>query len=94
MSVLEGFKEAGIVTLAFPSHLSHILQPLDVSAFYSYVLKHYHQMRRKTKVLNAFQVCIAIRDAYETSFTSSNIISGLYKSGVWSGEALGTVPPA
>ncbi|KFY97969.1 hypothetical protein V498_01766 [Pseudogymnoascus sp. VKM F-4517 (FW-2822)] len=71
----------------FPSHLTHILQPLDVGIFQPY--KHYH----KEAVLKAirdmdleYNIASFIRDLpyiREQTFKESTIISAFQKAGIW-----------
>jgi hypothetical protein len=76
-----------IYPYAFPGHLTHILQPLDVGVFQSY--KHWHQKAVQHSIRNLeidyniasfFRDLKAIRD---DTFKESTIQGAFRKAGVW-----------
>ncbi|KFY20161.1 hypothetical protein V493_07734, partial [Pseudogymnoascus sp. VKM F-4281 (FW-2241)] len=79
--------ENNILIYTFPSHLTHILQPLDVGIFQPY--KHWH----REAVLKAiremdldYSLSSFIRDLpniREQTFKESTIISAFEKAGIW-----------
>jgi hypothetical protein len=79
--------EYNIIIYTFPSHLTHILQPLDVGIFQPY--KHWHKEAVLTAIRDmdiAYDLCSFTRDLTwirEQTFKESTIISAFQKAGVW-----------
>jgi hypothetical protein len=72
---------------AFPSHLTHILQPLDVGIFHPY--KHYHKEAVHTAIQNLdleYNLSSFMRDLpkiRQDTFKEQTIIHAFAKAGVW-----------
>lgn len=78
--------ENRVLVIGFPSHLSHILQPLDVSVFSSFKSKvrgHMHKLTRVKKNLDAFDIANMLSLSIQESHTIKNIRSGFHRSGAW-----------
>jgi hypothetical protein len=79
--------EHNIITYAFPSHLTHILQPLDVGIFQPY--KHWHREAVHSAIWNLdleYNIRSFIRDLStirEQTFKELTIIYAFKKAGVW-----------
>jgi hypothetical protein len=80
-------KEHNIHLYAFPSHLTHILQPLDVGIFQPY--KHWHKEAVHSAVRN-FDLEYTLRSFMrdlpkirEQTFKESTIIHAFIKAGIW-----------
>ena len=90
-NTLQLMKENRVIVIAMPAHTSHRLQPLDVSvfsAYKSYIQKEIHTMAKCKTILDAFDIAICIRNAYSSSHTTVNIVSGFYRSGAWDEQLL------
>jgi hypothetical protein len=80
-------KEHNIHLYAFPSHLTHILQPLDVGIFQPY--KHWHKEAVHTAVRNLdleYTLHSFMRDLpkiREQTFKESTIKHAFTKAGIW-----------
>jgi len=78
--------ENGIVPFAFPPHITHILQPLDVVVFQQY--KHYHTKVINITVHNSYiqitklEFLAAISDIRHKTFKESTIHSAFQKTGL------------
>ncbi|KFX88861.1 hypothetical protein V490_07366 [Pseudogymnoascus sp. VKM F-3557] len=76
-----------IILLAFPSHLTHVLQPLDVGIFQPY--KHWHKqavLRAIREVDITYNLPLFMRDLSqmrERTFKDSTIQSAFQKAGIW-----------
>ena len=70
-----------VICLSFPSHSSHILQALDVSVFHSFkahLRDTQIEFRRDIKkTLNYDDLPFIVKGAWDQSFTTSNIKSGM-----------------
>lgn len=85
---LRVLKENGIIVVGLPSHTSHVLQPLDVTVFGPFKNSLRSELQRirlvtRGRPLGVFQIAEAIRKAYDSSETRTNIISGFQKTGLW-----------
>ena len=81
-NTLQLMKENWVIVIAMPAHTSHRLQPLDVSVFSvykSYIQKEIHNMAKCKTILDSFDIAICIRNAYSSSHTTANIVSGFYR---------------
>jgi hypothetical protein len=80
-------EKSNIHIYSFPSHLTHILQPLDVGIFQPY--KHWHKEAVHTAVWNLdleYTLQSFMRDLpkiREQTFKESTIIHAFQKAGVW-----------
>jgi hypothetical protein len=79
--------EYNITPWAFPSHMTHIMQPLDVSCFQPY--KHWHDKANK-KALRAGELSYGISDFLydlpsirDQTFKPGTIKKGFLESGLW-----------
>ncbi|KFY10587.1 hypothetical protein V492_04923 [Pseudogymnoascus sp. VKM F-4246] len=76
-----------IIIYTFPSHLTHVLQPLDVGIFQPY--KHYHREAVLTAIRDmdiTYDLCSFTRDLTwirEQTFKESTIRSAFQKAGIW-----------
>ncbi|KFY86473.1 hypothetical protein V500_07602 [Pseudogymnoascus sp. VKM F-4518 (FW-2643)] len=76
-----------IILWAFPSHLTHVLQPLDVGIFQPY--KHWHRqavLRAIREVDITYNLPLFMRDfpqIRERTFKESTIQSAFQKAGIW-----------
>ena len=79
--------ESKIIIYTFPSHLTHILQPLDVGIFQPY--KHWHREAVLTAIRDMdleYTLRSFMRDLShirEQTFKESTIIHAFQKAGVW-----------
>ena len=79
--------EYNIIIYTFPSHLTHILQPLDVGIFQPY--KHWHReavLRAIRDMDITYDLQSFMRDLThirEQTFKESTIISAFQKAGIW-----------
>ena len=79
--------EYHIIIWAFPSHLTHILQPLDVGIFQPY--KHWHRqavLRAIREMDLTYNLPLFMRDLLhmrEQTFKESTIQSAFWKAGIW-----------
>ena len=79
--------EYNILLYAFPSYLTHVLQPLDVGIFQPY--KHWHCEAVHTAIQNldlVYNLRSFIRDLLkirEQTFKASTITHAFKKAGVW-----------
>jgi hypothetical protein len=80
-------QENNIIPYTFPSHLTHILQPLDVGIFHPY--KHWHKraVQYATRNLDLdYNISSFFRDLAsirENTFKSTTIIHAFQKAGMW-----------
>lgn len=96
LSLLVQMRDAGVVIFAFPSHTSHVLQPLDVAVFgpfKCYIQKEVHKFARVKSVLDTFDVSVILFDALRQAFTAENIRSGFLRSISWNDELGGADAP-
>ncbi|KAK5991832.1 MFS-type transporter clz9-like protein [Cladobotryum mycophilum] len=79
--------EFDIVVAVFPSHSTHILQPLDVGVFQP--LKNSQQKVIRSMLQSSFfnfsrlDFLTSFKRTYDNGFTKHNIISGFEKSGIY-----------
>ncbi|KFY29345.1 hypothetical protein V491_00092, partial [Pseudogymnoascus sp. VKM F-3775] len=79
--------ESHIIIYTFPSHLTHVLQPLDVGIFQPY--KHWHRqavLRAIRAVDISYNLPLFMRDLpqmRELTFKESTIQSAFQKAGMW-----------
>jgi hypothetical protein len=76
----------GTHILVFPSHCTHVLQPLDVGIFHNF--KQTLQKAVEKHMMNAREVSKStiaqlVAEAWESSLTTANILSGFRDSGIW-----------
>lgn len=93
--MLQLFKGNDVIDLAIPFQLSHILQSFDVSVFRSFkchLKMCFQRVSWEHKVLLDFYVSVVICDAYQSSFKSSNAISGFFRTGIWNSKARSICP--
>ena len=79
-------KHNDVVVKELPTHMSHVLQPLDVTVFgrfKSFLKREVHNKALGEPVLDNFGVTDIIRYALSDSLTSSNVCSGFKKCEVW-----------
>ena len=80
-------KEHNIIIYTFPSHLTHVLQPLDVGIFQPY--KHWHREAVLAAIRHmdiTYDLQSFMRDLTcmrEQTFKESTIISAFQKAGIW-----------
>lgn len=80
-----------IILVAFPSHLTHIPQPLDVGVFQP--MKKAHQKPSQKPVahtnlaLSQLEFLTTFQKMYDEGFTKQNIISGFKKTGIFPPDA-------
>lgn len=79
---------AGVVILTLPPHCSHRLQPLDVSVYFPF--KAFYNQGIESWLINDLGqtmdiYCVAeiVGQAYPRVFTTSNIASGFWTSGIY-----------
>lgn len=88
----------GIIVAGLPAHTSHVLQPLDVGVFSSCKenfrkLLCTRSITSKRNVRNdIFTICELLSKAYHMSVTSSNVMGGFRRSGLWVQEKRGPDP--
>lgn len=85
-NTLQLFRENDIIVIALPAHTSHVLQPLDVSVFSSYksyLQREIHTFAQRKKLLDAFDIAMGISRAYTKALTTSNIVDGFIRTGLW-----------
>ena len=76
-----------IIVAVFPSHSTHILQPLDVGVFQP--LKHAHQKILQKSLFSGNLAFVrldfleAFQQMYDEGFTRQNIISGFEETGIY-----------
>ncbi|GBM51366.1 hypothetical protein AVEN_110816-1 [Araneus ventricosus] len=81
-------KENGIVLLSFPPHCSHRLQPLDVAVYGAFkgackVSFNDWLLNHPGKTVSIYNIPSLAAKAYYKSFTPTNILSGLKKTGIF-----------
>lgn len=81
-------RQNGIVLCTFPPHCTHRLQPLDVSVMGPFKTKLAQKQNswlisNPGKTISVLQLPGIVKDAFELSFTRSNITAGFKKSGIW-----------
>lgn len=87
IEVIDYAKENDIHLLTFPSHTSHLLQPLDVSVYkslknaWSKVMNDY-KSAHPTSAPTRFDFCRLLTPAYNHAFQSSIIMNGFRKTGI------------
>ena len=79
--------ENNIHLLCLPSHTSHILQPLDVGCFKSFkanfsIACHMYLLERPGQVITTNAIASLVHQAWYSSFTAVNILSGFRKCGI------------
>ena len=79
-------KENKIIALCMPSHLSHLLQPLDVVP-YSLLKRHYSNRisllaRSRVYYINKETFLLAFKAAYKKTFTLENVRAGFRGAGL------------
>jgi hypothetical protein len=79
-------KENKIITLCMPSHLLHLLQPLDVVP-YSLLKRHYSDgisllARSRIYYINKETFLLAFKAAFKKTFTQENICAGFRGAGL------------
>ena len=92
-TVLQCFKNNGVVVITIPAHTSHVLQPLDVSVygtFKSYIQREVNNRTMVKRVLDVFDVADIFKFAMSGAVTARNVISGFMKCGIWNAESNGT----
>lgn len=88
LDVINKAREAQVIIICFPSHLTHILQPLDVAIFgplkKAYKLA-YHEYfnNHPMEPLNNPLFTKLIASPWLKSFSAENLINGFAKTGLW-----------
>ena len=88
IEVLELARVDGVHILCFPAHSTHILQPLDVGVFKSFK-PHFskacsrYMSEHPGRVVTADKLASLVAEAWPTSFTNVNIMSGFKKTGIY-----------
>lgn len=75
---LEFFNSHGVICVSLPSHMSHFVQPLDVSVFRSFKQKLRQGISRAYKIHQTFEIfdaCSIISNAHIVSITRPNSTS-------------------
>ncbi len=76
-----------VIPVAFPAHLTHVMQPLDVGVFQPY--KHWHNKAIQYAIANLdFEYTIAsflrdLADVWAQTFTKGTIKDAFRKAGMW-----------
>ena len=86
LEVVSLLRENRVHVVAFPSHTSHVLQPLDVSVFgpfKSRVQAQLHKLSRHTRCIDVFGASMCLTTAYNASVTYINILHGFKRTGLW-----------
>jgi hypothetical protein len=80
------YTERKIITLCIPLHLSHILQPLDVSCFAPLKLSYGKQIeafvQNRLNHIIKLEFLSAFKEAFKAAFTEQNIKSGFRATGL------------
>ena len=85
LEVVSLLRENRVHVVAFPSHTSHVLQPLDVSVFgpfKSRVQAELHKLSRHTRCIDVFDASMYLTTAYNASVTYGNIVHGFERTGL------------
>ena len=87
IELVELARENNIYLLGLPSHTSHILQPLDVGCFKSFKANfskacHTYLLERPGQVITTNAITSLVHQAWHSSFTAVNILSGFRKCGI------------
>ena len=87
LEVIELARENDIHLLCLPSHLSHILQPLDIGVFKSFKTHYPKACRKYTfnnpgRVITSEVLASLVCDAWAHSITPVNILAGFKKTGI------------
>ena len=91
-TVLQFFKDNGVIVISIPAHTSHVLQPLDVSVhgpFKSYMQREVNTRAILKRVLDVFDVREILKHALSAAVTPGNVISCFKKCGIWNAESRG-----
>ena len=88
LKVLRILREGNVIAYCLPAHTSGKTQPLDLTVFGAFQ----HQIAANMKsislvnhhdLFDCFDFCNILRDAYEKSFTPSNICAGFERASLW-----------
>ena len=88
IEVLELARANGVHILCFPAHSTHVLQPLDVGVFKSFKT-HFskactrYMSEHPGRVVTADKLASLVAEAWPSSFTNVNIMSGFKKTGIY-----------
>ena len=88
MEVLEFARKNDIFIVTFPSHCSHLLQPLDVSVYKSLKTAWAAELDRfkrenPTGAPSRMDFCSLFAPSYYTAFTPMKIMNGFRKAGIY-----------
>lgn len=84
--MLNQLRESRFLVIALPLHTSYVFQPLDVvgsSSYKSTFKRKIHAIERSKKVIDMFNVSIAICTSKFTALLPASIRSGFIKMGFW-----------
>ena len=88
IELIEMARENNVTILCLPAHTSHILQPLNVGVFKSFKASFNktcgnYMKQHPGRVITTDVLASMIAQAYPTSFTPVNVLSGFKKAGVY-----------
>ena len=88
IELIEMTRANDVIVLCLPAHTSHILQPLDVGVFKAFKTSFNkacgnYMRQHPNQVITTDVLASVVAQAYLTSFTPVNILSGFKKTGVY-----------